>query len=353
MNHDEKMERDEAFARWYTLHHPRIRRLCAGILRDQALAEDMAQESLLRAWERRDAMREEDLGAWLSVVARNLCISALRRDKHLVSLEPLPDRADHSNDPETTAERRETGRNVRRALSKLSERHRRVIYLHEVADVDYEEIGEELGVGPEGVRSIAFRARRVMREHLAAVGEGFGAWIFGIRIRIFQRTERLRGLFGATDGGGAAAFQAGMNLAIAASLALATLTSTSILSAPGSANARPALSAALGGGAASSEAAAIGASVGASAGHRGSMSPGTPPGGLLPRTPASSVPPPAKHDPDDDVDQIGYPITVPIVDQTIPPIYWSHTPGTTCYTCDSRDLVFYQVCKVDPRACVE
>ena len=208
-------------------------------------------------------------------------------------------------------------------------------------------------MGPEGVRSLAFRARRVMREHLVAVGEGFGAWIFGIRVRIFQRTERLRGFLGSADGSGAPAFQAGVNFALAAGLALATLTSSSIMPGAGSAHARPALAAAFEGGAASSEAAAIGASVGAVESHDRTTAPVPRAGGLLPGSPASSVPPPATHDPNDDVDQIGYPITVPIVDQTIPPIYWSHTPGTTCHTCDTRDFAFYQVCKVDPRACVE
>jgi len=116
MNHESKMERDEAFARWYRLHHPRIRSLCARILRDESMAEDMAQEALLRAWTRHHEMREEDLGAWLTVVARNLCISSMRRDRRLVSMDPLPEAIDHGADPAVAAERRETRRNVRRAM---------------------------------------------------------------------------------------------------------------------------------------------------------------------------------------------------------------------------------------------
>ena len=186
------MARDDEFARWYHAHHDRIRTLCARILRDPIAAEDMAQETLLRAWVRRDQMREEDLGAWLSVVARNLCLSAIRKDGRLVVTDELPERVDHSADPAVEVGRRESRRNVRRALGKLGDRNRRVIDLREVREANYEEIGSELGVSAEGARAIAFRARRVLREHLAAVGEGFSGVLVGIRIRVRTAAVRSR-----------------------------------------------------------------------------------------------------------------------------------------------------------------
>lgn len=191
MQHEGRLARDEEFARWYHAHHDRIRALCARILRDPIAAEDMAQETLLRAWQRRDQMREEDLGAWLSVVARNLCLSAIRKDGRLIITDELPERADHNADPAVEVGRRESRRNVRRALGKLGDRNRRVIDLREVREANYEEIGSELGVSAEGARAIAFRARRVLREHLSAVGEGFSGVLLGIRIRV--RTTAMRG----------------------------------------------------------------------------------------------------------------------------------------------------------------
>ena len=356
MNHDEKMAHDEVFARWYREHHSRIRAQCTRMLRDPAMAEDMAQEALLRAWTRHDSMREEDLGAWLSVVARNLCISALRRDKRLVSTDAVPEALDNDADPAVAVGRLETRRNIRRAMGKLGERHRRVLYLRDVSEAEYEDIGQEFGLTSEGARSIAFRARRVLREHLAAVGEGFGAWIFGIRVRFFQKTERLRGAMGSVDGSGGAALQAGMNLALAAGLALATIGSVGGLREGDARGPSPGATSV----ASHSEAApsmtgaALGATSGAAAGSFSTMPGGGSGGGLIAKTPVASVPPPATHDPGDDEDRIGRPIHVPIVDFTIPPIYWTHTPGTECYTCDTRDAVFeHAVCRVDPRACVD
>jgi RNA polymerase sigma-70 factor (ECF subfamily) len=184
MEHEDKLAHDAEFARWYRTHHNRIRALCARILRDPIAAEDVAQETLLRAWERREQMREEDLGAWLSVVARNLCLSMLRKDGRLIVTEELPEHADIWADPAIEVGRRESRLQVRRALARLGPRSRRVIDLREVREADYEEIGSELGVTAEGARAIAFRARKVLREHLAAVGEGFSGLLIGVRVRM-------------------------------------------------------------------------------------------------------------------------------------------------------------------------
>src|SRR2546428_1908288 len=101
--------RDDEFAHWYAAHHDRIRALSTRILRDRAAAEDVTQETLLRAWERRSTLRDEDVGAWLSVVARNLCISRLRKESRWVPLDaPATDVSDPSADPATTLEHRET-----------------------------------------------------------------------------------------------------------------------------------------------------------------------------------------------------------------------------------------------------
>jgi RNA polymerase sigma factor (sigma-70 family) len=216
MEHDDKLAHDAEFARWYRSHHDRIRALCARILRDPNAAEDVAQETLLRAWERREQMREEDLGAWLSVVARNLCLSSLRKDGRVLVTDEVPDRADYGADPAVEVGRRESRHNVRRALAKLGPRSRKVIDLREVREADYEEIGSELGLSPEGARAIAFRARKAMREHLAAVGEGFGSWIVMVRIRIRGAVDRMtpsaRQLI---EGGLSPALQVGLGFALA------------------------------------------------------------------------------------------------------------------------------------------
>jgi RNA polymerase sigma-70 factor (ECF subfamily) len=209
------------FEDWYRDHYERLRSLCARILSDSSAGEDIAQETLLRAWLGRERMREQDLGAWLSVVARNLCVSHMRRRWRAVPHEILPDVADYDADPALEAERSETRRSVRHALSQVGDRHRRLLVRREVGGADYSELGEELGLTASGARAVLFRARRSLRERLAGVGEGLGAWILGVRVRVGSVNRRARAALAPLESGAAPSLQAGIQLALAAGIALA------------------------------------------------------------------------------------------------------------------------------------
>lgn len=213
---------DARFEDWYRDHYDRLRGLCARILSDASAAEDIAQETLLRAWLGRERMREQDVGAWLSVVARNLCVSHMRKRWRAVPHDILPDGPDHEADPAFEAERSETRRSVRRALSQVGERHRRLLVRREVGGADYAELGEELGLTASGARAVLFRARRSLKDRLAAAGEGLGAWIAGFKIRLGSATNRARGSLQHVETAGVNALQAGMSLAIAAGIALSS-----------------------------------------------------------------------------------------------------------------------------------
>jgi RNA polymerase sigma-70 factor (ECF subfamily) len=219
----------EAFARWFEVHHDRVLAQCVRTLRDRAAAEDIAQETLLRAWLGRERMREEDLGAWLSVVARNLCISHIRRQKKQIPTEVLPDTPDESADPARLAERAETRRAVRRAMRQVGERHRKLLFLREIEGVDYEEIREELGLSSAGTRAVLFRARRAMRDQLAAVGEGMAAFVAGLQIKVRLGSTRVRRSMSSVETITGPSLQAGLNVAIAIGI---SLSGTGIASAP-------------------------------------------------------------------------------------------------------------------------
>ena len=212
------MSRDEEFARWYRQHHDRIRSLCTRILRDPATAEDIAQETLLRAWLGRDRMRDEDVGAWLTVVARNLAVSHLRRERRQVSTDAVPDVADESSDPAVHVARNETRRAVRRAMRQVGDRHRWLLIRHAFEGAEYEDLSEELGLSAGGTRAVLFRARQAVRERLVAAGEGVAAIVAGMRTRFDVATRKLRRTW--SEPIASVGAQAGLNVMLALGVAL-------------------------------------------------------------------------------------------------------------------------------------
>src|SRR5438874_1424164 len=82
-------------------------------------------------------------------------------------------------DPAAIILRKESMRAVRRAIRGLESRHRSALFLRHIEEADYRDVEAELGLTAEGTRSLLFRARRMMREKLVAVGEGVAAFVVG------------------------------------------------------------------------------------------------------------------------------------------------------------------------------
>lgn len=164
-------ERDEAFERWYTDYHDRLHKYCSRLLGDEAAGEDVAQETLFRAWLARDQLRSEpEVRAWLWRVARNLSVDAIRQRKRLEPRESLPDAPATDPEPWVPVIEMEEHRAVRTAMAGLNRRDREALQLREVSGLGYGELASRLGISEVGARSVLFRARRSLREALEAAG---------------------------------------------------------------------------------------------------------------------------------------------------------------------------------------
>ena len=232
---------NDTFERWYREHHFRLLSRCRRIVGDTAAAEDIAQETLLRAWLGRDRMREEEVGAWLTVVARNLCISYLRRQKKQIPTEFVPETSDGSLDPADLVERIESRRAVRNAMRQLGGRHGRVLQLREIEGIGYEELSTELGLTAAGARTVLFRARRMLRERLAAVGEGMAAFLAGVRIRLRAAVIRSRSSVENSSVVATSAAPAALNVIMALGVTFAILGSGSSFAVAAAGSAGPAV----------------------------------------------------------------------------------------------------------------
>lgn len=140
-------------------------RLCDG---DRQRAEDLVQETLVRAWQHPEALHATDFDSvrpWLLTVARRLAIDArrARRARPPEVGDAVPENARVSADH---AERAAATLDVREAVKTLTREHRDVLVLVYFLGASVAEAAETLGIPPGTVKSRAYYALRALRRVL-------------------------------------------------------------------------------------------------------------------------------------------------------------------------------------------
>jgi RNA polymerase sigma-70 factor (ECF subfamily) len=167
----------DAFDELYSRHAPSIYRLGWAMLQQSQSAEDVVQETFLRAHKARQRFdpSRASFGTWLYQIALNYCRSHLRR-KHLLTIpwlrqnEEMPDLPDFRPGPESSALRGEYRHILWEAVQKLSAPLREVITLHYYMELPAVEIAVMLNC-PEGtIYSRLHNARRRLADILAEKG---------------------------------------------------------------------------------------------------------------------------------------------------------------------------------------
>jgi RNA polymerase sigma-70 factor (ECF subfamily) len=152
------------------------------MVRDRALAEDLAQEVFLRVYRARDRYQPEArFTTWLYRIATNLALNAIR-DRRGTS-QPPESAAQEGDvefstlaDSKPTAEQRliqsDRERLIRQAVEALPENQRAAVILHKYQEVDYCQIAKILGVSVSAVKSLLFRAYESLRTRLLPLLKG-------------------------------------------------------------------------------------------------------------------------------------------------------------------------------------
>ena len=157
----------EAFASLVRLHQRRAYAVCRAIVLTHEDAEDAVQEGFLHAFKALDRfLPDQPFGAWLFRIMANASLDLVRRRK-VRDADELPETmALPFRDPGESDELRIR---LNQALTKLTDRQRSVIVLHDVEGFTHGEIGEMLGI-PEGTaRSDLHHARAALRRMLKDV----------------------------------------------------------------------------------------------------------------------------------------------------------------------------------------
>jgi RNA polymerase sigma-70 factor (TIGR02960 family) len=172
-----------AFSALTERHRRELHVHCYRMLGSFEEAEDLVQETFLRAWRHRSgANRGSALRAWLYRIATNACLDALRRRKRsdvvtyadLPWLQPYPDRlldevAPREEEPDAVVIERETIELAYIALiQRLPPRQRAVLIMREVLDWSAADTAAALDMTVAGVNSALQRARATLEEHRPA-----------------------------------------------------------------------------------------------------------------------------------------------------------------------------------------
>ena len=157
----------QAFRALADRHVGAILALARRMLRDDAEAEDVAQETLLRLWRAGEML---DLGShglrpWLRRVASNLCIDRVRGSKRTVVVDELPEVADPPRQMAGLIED-DLAKRVDQAMKALPERQRLALTLFHHEGLSQIEVGDVMGISDEAVESLLSRARRSLKAAL-------------------------------------------------------------------------------------------------------------------------------------------------------------------------------------------
>jgi RNA polymerase sigma-70 factor, ECF subfamily len=147
--------------------------------RNQAVAEELAQEVFLRVYRSRETYRAEArFSTWLYRIATNLGVNHARDTRHERNASTIyldetdsetgttPDVADSTPGAEDRLLRTERLNAIREHVMALPERQRMAVLMHKYEDMDYKQIGDVLKLSESATKSLLFRAYQTLREKL-------------------------------------------------------------------------------------------------------------------------------------------------------------------------------------------
>jgi len=159
-------------------HRPMIHFLFR-MVRNQGVAEEMAQEVFLRIYRSRESYRAEaKFTTWLYRIATNLAVNHARDTRHERSAQTIyldspdpetgttPDVADDEPSVEQRLLRDERMAAIRQHVMALPERQRMAVLMHKYQGMDYKQIGEVLKLSESATKSLLFRAYQTLRDKL-------------------------------------------------------------------------------------------------------------------------------------------------------------------------------------------
>lgn len=147
---------------------PIVFRVAYRMLQDRAEAEDVTQETFLRAWKALpDWQPRAKFSTWACTVALNLCRDRLRKKKPVL-MDELPERVDMALRPDEALASQQRIDGIADKIAALPERQREALTLCALEGMSNIEAAAAMDVGVRALESLLARARRTLRASLGS-----------------------------------------------------------------------------------------------------------------------------------------------------------------------------------------
>ncbi|MEO8809735.1 MAG: RNA polymerase sigma factor [Rhodanobacter sp.] len=166
----------EAFRQIMQRCNQRLFRVARAVIGEDSEAEDVLQESYMRAYHKLDSFRgDSTLSTWLTTIVLNEARGRLRKRRPMVGLEQVDAAPDDTHqvirfpskfggeDPAASAARAQIRHLLEHAIDELPSAFRVVYIMREVEDCSVDETASQLGIKPGTVKTRLHRARRLLR----------------------------------------------------------------------------------------------------------------------------------------------------------------------------------------------
>lgn len=127
-------------------------------------AEDLAQESFLILWKKRENIDPDKVKSYLFTIANNLFLNEVKHQKVVLRFQKQPQRETTAETPQYLMEEEEFRKKLLLAIDNLPEKHRVVFLMNRIDKLTYREIADDLGLSVKAVEKRMHKALSALRE---------------------------------------------------------------------------------------------------------------------------------------------------------------------------------------------
>ena len=172
----------DAFSEIYSASRKDLYRYCRNLCGNDSDAQDLMQQTCLRAWQKIPEMKSENVSSWLRSVARSIFLNNLKKSNEYF-IEEYPEIPDNSQNPEFIAEKRDICRILLKALkNSLSPVQKMTVILYYYDEKSVSEIARIMHCSVGTVESRLYYARKKLREELKKFGNIFTCLSLGFAV---------------------------------------------------------------------------------------------------------------------------------------------------------------------------